>query len=69
VAVIGGSYDDISAFVMSSKIRVRRILSDHLAINFGVNYLDADVTIDDNDRKTDVRYGFSGITVGLDYRF
>jgi len=69
VSVVGGSYNDISAFVLSSKIRARYSLSEHWALNIGVNYLDADVTVDDTDRKTDIRYGFSGFAAGFDYRF
>jgi len=69
VAIVGGTYNNISAFVMSSRIRARYALSDHFAIDFGVNYLDADVTIDSSDRRSDVQYGFSGFAAALNYRF
>jgi hypothetical protein len=69
VSVVGGSYNDLSAFVMSSKIRAAYTLDDHFAVDFGVNYFDADVTIDGRIRRSDIRYAFSGFRAGLTYRF
>jgi hypothetical protein len=69
VSVVGGSYDELSAFVMSSKIRAVYTLSDQFAVDFGVNYFDADVTIDRSIKRSDIRYAFSGFRVGLNYRF
>ena len=69
VSVVGGTYEDLSAFVMSSKIRATYALSERFAIDFGVNYFDADITIDDSVRRSDIRYGFSGFIAGLSYRF
>lgn len=68
-SIVGGSYDDVSALVIQSKIRARYSLGERFALNMGLNFLDADITIDRSDRTSDVRYGFSGVTVGLDYRF
>jgi hypothetical protein len=69
VSVVGGSYDDLSASVMSSKIRAVYTLDDQFAVDFGVNYFDADVTIDGSRRRSDIRYAFSGFRLGLNYRF
>lgn len=69
VAIVGGTYNDVSAFVMSSKIRARYALSEHFAIDFGVNYFDADVTIEKSAQRSDIQYGFSGFAAGLNYRF
>ncbi len=69
VTLVGGSYDDVSAFVISSKIQATYTLSDQFAVDIGVNYFDADVTIGEKRRTSDVRYAFSGIALGLNYRF
>jgi hypothetical protein len=68
VSFVAGSYDDLSAFVFSSKIRAVYTLSDRFAVDFGVNYFDADVTIRGSRRKSDIRYAFSGFRLGLNYR-
>jgi hypothetical protein len=69
VSIVAGSYDDVSAFVFSTKIRAAYTLSDQFAVDFGVNYFDADVTIEGSRRRTDLRYAFSGFRLGLTYRF
>ncbi len=69
VSIVAGSYDDLSAFVFSTKIRAAYTLSDQFAVDFGVNYFDADVTVEGSRRRTDVRYAFSGFRLGLNYRF
>ncbi len=71
VALVGGSYNDVSAFVLESKIRTRYVFSKHVATVFGFNYFDADVTIDkdEKDLKTEINYGFDGFSAGLDFRF
>lgn len=56
-------------FVARGGVYAKYALSDHFAIDFGVNYLDADVTIDSSDRRSDVQYGFSGFAAALNYRF
>lgn len=71
VAMIGGDVNDVSAFVVESKIRTRFVFSKHVAAIFGVNYFDGDITIDkdDEDRETEITYGFDGFFAGLDFRF
>lgn len=69
VEVVGGEVNNLGAFVLSSKIRARYSFSENFALHLGVNYLDADVTIEKSNRITDIRYGFSGLTLGLDYGF
>jgi hypothetical protein len=69
VGMIGGSYDDLSAFVVEANIRARYQWTDRVAVITGVNYLSADVTIDRSDTIKDIRYGFDGIYLGLDFNF
>ncbi len=71
VGLVGGEVNDVRAFVIESKIRTRYVFSKHVAAVFGMNYFDADVTIDkdDKDRKTEISYGFDGFFAGLDFRF
>lgn len=68
-SLVGGSYEEVSALVIQSKIRARYSLSERFALNMGLNYLDADIRIERDDQRSDIRYGFSGFTFGIDYRF
>ena len=69
LSVVGGSYQEVSAFVYQSRIRVRYRFSERTAFSFGVNYLDADIEIDQKERIIDIGYGFSGAILGFDFRF
>ena len=69
VSFVGGSYQDVSAGILDTRIRARYRLGKHAALLFGVSYFDADITIDDDDTETKVAYGFDGGFIGLDLGF
>lgn len=69
LSLVGGSYEDLSAFVYQSKIRTRYQFGKRTAFTFGVNYLDADIKIESKERRADIGYGFSGVTLGFDFSF
>ncbi len=69
VTLVGGSYQDISALVLDSAIRSKYSLGKHLALIVGIKYFNADITIDNSDTKTEVSYGFDGLTAGLAVSF
>jgi hypothetical protein len=69
LTMIKGSYDGVSAFVVDAAIRARFNWTDRLSIITGINYLNADVTIDKSKSVQDVHYGYDGIYLGLDFNF
>jgi len=65
ITMVGGSYEDISAGILDTSIRSGFEFSKHVGVIFGIQYFNASVTIDDDDLKTDVSYGFDGAFLGL----
>ncbi len=69
ISLVGGSFQDVSAVVLDTRIRGRYKFNRRVAGNVGISYFDADVTIDKSDLKTEVAYGFDGFFLGLDLGF
>ena len=69
VAFIGGTYKDVSAAVLESKIRVKYAFNKNVGLFFGVNYFNGDIEIKRADTKTDISYGFDGLFLGIDFGF
>jgi hypothetical protein len=69
VAFIAGSYKDVSATVLESKIRVKYAFNKNVGLFFGVNYFNGDIEIKKTDTKTDIAYGFDGLFLGVDFGF
>ena len=66
---MGGSYQDVSAAVLDTSIRSRYMFSKHVGLLLAIKYFNAEVNIDDSDLKTEVAYGFDGLSVGLALSF
>lgn len=69
IAFVGGSYEDVSAFVLQSRIAAQYIITEHVGILFGLTYFDAEVTIEDEVDKTEVDYGYDGAYIGAHFIF
>ena len=69
VGLVGGSYEDVSAFVLESTINSRYQFSDHVGLLLGLTYFDADVDIDDDDDLTEVSYAYQGAFIGIHVGF
>ena len=69
VAMITGSYDDVSASVVDAAIQGRYQMTEHVALIAGVNYLSADVEIARPRLISDIRYGYDGVFFGFDFNF
>jgi carbon monoxide dehydrogenase subunit G len=65
VALVGGSYQDIRGWVLTSNINARYQFSKHTGAILGIAYFDADITIEDESERTDVKYGYDGAFLGL----
>ena len=69
LAFISGSYGDVSAHVVEANIRARYAMTNRVALITGVNYLSADVEIKRSNSIRDIRYGYDGAFLGLDFNF
>ena len=65
VALVGGSYQDIRGWVVSTNINATYKFTNHIGAVFGISYFDADITIEDELERTDVKYGYDGAFLGL----
>ena len=65
ISLITGEYQGVAATVISTGLNARYRFSQHFGGVLGISYFDADVIIDDSDKRTDVIYGFEGIYLGI----
>jgi aldehyde:ferredoxin oxidoreductase len=61
----GEGYQDISGWVLTSSVNVRYQFSKHTGAIFGVANFDSDITIEDESERTDVKYCYEGVFLGL----
>jgi hypothetical protein len=68
-SLMKGSYKDVSAGALKSGIRAKYMFTRNFAGQVGISYFDARVTIDEEDTKMDVGYGYNGLYAGLIWQF
>ena len=68
-SLMKGSYKDVSAGALKSGIRAKYLFTPRFAGQVGISYFDARVTIDEEDTKMDVGYGYNGLYAGLLWQF
>jgi hypothetical protein len=69
VALVGGSFNDVSALVLDTTVRARYQFNRRIGALFGITYFSADVDNDKEDTLTEVSYGFNGVFLGVDLSF
>ena len=69
VALITGSYDNVSAFAIEAALRARWRMTDRVSLITGVNFMSADVDIKRTNTIREISYGFEGVYLGLDFSF
>ena len=69
VLFVGGSYQEVSAVVFQTSVRAVYHATEHIGLDIGIAYFDADVTIDDETERQEIFYGYDGISLGLHARF
>jgi hypothetical protein len=69
VALVGGSFNDVSALVLDTTVRARYQFNRRIGALFGITYFSADVDNDKEDKLTEVSYGFNGVFLGVDLSF
>ena len=68
IALIAGSYDDIRGWVVNTNINARYQFTRNVGATFGIAYFDADITLEEELERTDVKYGYDGAFLGLHVR-
>lgn len=69
VAFVGGSYQDISASILTTSINARYDFTKYLGGVVGIAYFDAKVDIDEETTFQEVAYSYSGVYGGLHFVF
>jgi len=69
VLLVGGSFNEYKALVVSTNVNAKYRFSDHFGGIIGLSYFDADITIEEAQKRTDIRYGYDGIFLGLHAAF
>jgi hypothetical protein len=69
LALIGGSYKEVTAKAMEIKIRAKYSFNKNVGLAFGFNDFYSVIEIDEAERLTDINYGFSGFKIGIDLGF
>lgn len=69
VALVAGSYEDVSASVLQTSLNAQYRFTDHVGLIFGLAYFDADVVIEDNIDKKEIAYGYDGGFIGMHFMF
>ena len=69
IALVAGKYDEVSGAAFEVRVRTRYSFNKRLGAVFGVNYFDARINVDKQDKRTEITYGFDGFYAGLDISF
>ncbi|MCG6939494.1 MAG: hypothetical protein LJE83_15170 [Gammaproteobacteria bacterium] len=67
VALVTGSYEDLSATVFQTSINSQYRVNQHFGIVMGLAYFDADVVIENDLEKQDISYGYDGAYIGMHF--
>ena len=68
-SMIGGKFDDTDGLVFDAAIRARYQISNHVGLVLAANYFSGDINISDNNKKTEIKYGYDGFAIGLDFNW
>ena len=67
--MVAGTYGDFSVQVFQADISARYKFTERFGLVTGVNYFNADVDIQKETKKTEIKYGYDGFYFGLDFSF
>lgn len=65
VSLVAGSYEETSAWVLSTAINSTYQISENIGVVLGLTYFDADIDINEKDERTEINYGYDGLFIGL----
>ncbi len=69
VSLVGGTFQDVSAFVAQTSINTRYQFSRRVGAVFGVTYFDADINVENDTDRTEIDYGYAGVFLGIHATF
>lgn len=69
VHAIAGKYDEVGAVLYRTRLAGRYAATKRFGLSAGVDYFDARVVVEEEDRDYDLNYGYTGVYLGLDYKF
>ena len=69
VALVAGSYEDITASALQVRTDARYWFTNHVGGVIGLSYFNADVTIDEEKDIKEITYGYGGAYAGLHFAF
>jgi hypothetical protein len=65
VSLVAGDFSDYRGWVVSTNINAHYKINNHFGVVFGLAYFDADIIIEDSLERTDVKYGYDGLFLGM----
>jgi len=65
-SLIGGEYNGMSAFVFESKVLARRVINKNISILGELMFFNSDTEIDEKDQRSNSRYSFVALFLGVD---
>ena len=65
-SIIGGEYSGMSAFVFESKMLARFVISKNFSILGELMFFNLETELDEEKQKTNVRYNFTALFLGID---
>ena len=65
-ALIGGEYSGMSAFVFESKMLSRYVIHKNISILGELMFFNADTELDEENQRTNARYSFVALFIGID---
>ena len=69
IALVGGTYNEISAGILQSSLGALYAVSDHVGLILGLTYFDAIINIDNDAVNTKITYGYKGVSAGVHFAF
>lgn len=69
ISLIGGKYQDVTAGAWQTSVNTRYSFNRRVGIVFGLTYFYTEVTIEDENEKQDIIYGYNGVFAGAHLKF
>lgn len=65
ISLVAGKYKDVRAWVVNTNISANYKISPNMGATIGIAYFDADVVINDDLERSEIKYGYDGLIIGL----
>lgn len=65
ISLVAGNYKDVRAWVVNTNVSAIYQISPNMGATIGIAYFDADVAVNDNLKRNEIKYGYDGVNIGL----